>query len=79
MNDFLSLLPLLIVSSGAILLMLLAAFEKSRLETASYVSMGFFAVAFFVQLLVGCGPATAVFHGIFNGMLVASNFTQAPA
>ena len=77
MNDFLALLPLLTICSGAILLMLLAAFEKSRLETAAYLSMGFFAVAFLVQLLVGCGPTTVVFAGVFNGMLVASNFTQA--
>jgi NADH-quinone oxidoreductase subunit N len=77
MNDFLSLLPLLIVSLGAILLMLLAAFETSRLETASYFSMAFFGIAFFVQLLVGCGPATSLFDGIFNGMMVASNFTAA--
>ena len=76
MNDFLSLLPLLIVSSGAILLMLLAAFEKSRLETASYLSMGFFGVAFFVQLLVGCKPPTVLFGNGFNGMLMASNFTS---
>lgn len=77
MNDFLSLLPLLIVSTGAILLMLLAAFEKNRLETSAYVSMGFFAAAFFIQLMVGCGPTTAVFSGVFNGMLGTSSFTQA--
>ncbi len=77
MNDFLSLLPLLIICSGAILLMLLSAFEKTRLETASFVSMGFFALAFFVQLFVGCGPATALFVGVFNGALVASSFTMA--
>jgi NADH-quinone oxidoreductase subunit N len=76
MNDFLSLLPLLIISSGAILLMLLAAFETSRLETASYVSMGFFGVAFLVQLLVGCRPTTVLFAGAFNGMLVCSTFTS---
>ncbi len=77
MNDFISLLPLIIVCSGAILLMLLAAFEKSRLETAAYLSMGFFAIAFFVQLLAGCGPARAVFDGVFNGMIVTSSFTNA--
>ena len=77
MNDFLSLLPLLIISSGAILLMLLAAFETNRLETAAYVSMGIFGLAFFVQLLVGCRPATALFADAFNGMLVAGPFTSA--
>lgn len=76
MHDFLSILPLLIIVAGAILLMLLAAFEKVQVEIASFVSMGFFAVAFFVQLLVGCGPDTVVFAKVFNGMLVTSNFTM---
>lgn len=77
MNDFLSLLPLIIVCSGAILLMLLAAIEKARLEVAAYLCMGFFALAFFVQLLVCCRPATSLFPDIFNGMLAASSFTSA--
>lgn len=77
MNDFLSLLPLIVICTGAILLMLLAAFEKTRLETAAHLSMGIFAGAFFVQLLVGGGPATAIYGGVFNGMLVASSFTSA--
>lgn len=77
MNDFLSLLPLIVICTGAILLMLLAAFEKTRLETAAHLSMGIFAGAFFVQLLVSGGPATAIYGGIFNGMLVASSFTSA--
>lgn len=76
MHDFMSLLPLIIISSGAILLMLLSAYEKIPVETASFVSMGFFGAAFFVQLLVGCGPETVLFDGIFNGMLVSSNFTM---
>ncbi|MDK9705501.1 MAG: NADH-quinone oxidoreductase subunit N [Desulforhopalus sp.] len=77
MNDFLSLLPLIVICTGAILLMLLAAFEKSRLETAAHLSMGIFAVAFLVQLLVGGGPATAAYSDVFNGMLVVSDFTSA--
>ncbi len=76
MHDFLSILPLLIICAGAILLMLLSAFEKVQVETASFVSMGLFGAAFFVQLLVGCGPATVVFGKVFNGMLVTSNFTM---
>ena len=77
MHDFLSILPLLIIVGGAILLMLLAAFEKIQVEIAAYISMGFFAVAFFVQLLVGCGPDTVVFTSVFNGVLVTSHFTMA--
>ncbi len=76
MHDFLSILPLLIIVGGAILLMLLSAFEKVQVEIASFISMAFFAAAFFVQLLVGCGPETVVFAKIFNGMLVTSNFTM---
>jgi len=76
MHDFLSILPLLIICAGAILLMLLSAFEKLQVEVASYVSMGFFGAAFFVQLLVGCGPETIVFSKTFNGMLMTSNFTM---
>lgn len=76
MHDFLSILPLLIIVGGAILLMLLSAFEKIQVEIASFVSMGFFAAAFFVQLLVGCGPETVLFPKMFNGMLVSSNFTM---
>lgn len=77
MHDFLSIFPLLIILGGAILLMLLAAFEKVQVEIAAYISMGFYGVAFFVQLLVGCGPETMVFTNVFNGMLVTSNFTMA--
>ncbi len=75
MNDFLSLLPLLTIGTGAILLMIMSAFEKLRLETASYVSLGFFAVAFFIQLLVFNSSADPVFESLFNGMLVSSSFT----
>lgn len=77
MYDFLSLLPLIIITSGAILLMLLAAFEKSEVEIASYISMGFYGVAFFVQLVNCCTPETVVFAKTFNGMLVANNFSSA--
>jgi NADH-quinone oxidoreductase subunit N len=76
MHDFMLLIPLIIIGSGAILLMLLSAFEKAQVETASYISMGFFGVAFFAQLLVGCGPEKVLFEGIFSGMLVTSNFTM---
>ena len=75
MNDFVSLLPLLTICSGAILLMLVSAFEKLKMETASYISLGFFAVAFFIQLLVTSGSGTVLFETLFNGMLVSSSFT----
>ncbi len=74
MNDFLSLLPLIIIGSGAILLMLLAAYEKISIERTSFVSMAIYGVAFFVQLGV-CAPRSELFESVFNGMLVSSNFT----
>ena len=77
MHDFLSLLPLIIITAGAILLMLLATREETKVEIASYISMGFYGVAFFVQLVVGCGPETTIFAPTFNGMLVANNFSMA--
>jgi NADH-quinone oxidoreductase subunit N len=55
MIDFVLLLPLLIVGSGAILLMLLSAFEKVETEIASYVGMGIFLVVW------GC---RSVFRGL---------------
>ena len=75
MHDFLILLPLLIIGAGGISLMLLSAYEKCSLESGANISMGFFAVAFFVQLLVGCSPETMLFEKTFNGVLVASPFT----
>jgi NADH-quinone oxidoreductase subunit N len=76
MYDFTSLLPLIIIGTGAIGLMLLSAYERIQVDTASYVSMGFFGAAFFVQLVVGCGPNNVIFENLFNGMLVSSNFTM---
>lgn len=75
MYDFMSLLPLIIIGSGGILLMLLAAFEKIRIETSTFVCMGIFAAAFFVQLLVGFSHDVVIFPGVFNDMLVANSFT----
>ncbi len=49
MYDFLLLLPLIIIGSGAVLLMLLSAYQFIQIETASYISMAFYGVAFFLQ------------------------------
>ncbi len=77
MNDFLSMLPLIIICAGGILLMLVSAFENFKVENGSLVSMGFCAAAFSVQLLTACNPESALFSGTFNHMLVANGFTQA--
>jgi NADH-quinone oxidoreductase subunit N len=77
MNDFLSLFPLLIICSGGILLMLLSAFEKVKLENAPLLSMGIFGAAFVMQLLAAGIPETALYGKAFNGMLVSNSFTHA--
>ncbi len=77
MIDFVLLLPLLIVGSGAIFLMLLSAFEKIETEIASYVGMGVFLLAFFVQLVSTASGDVEIFTGVFNGMLTGNSFTQA--
>jgi NADH-quinone oxidoreductase subunit N len=77
MHDFVSLLPLIVVASGAILLMLLSTCEKLQVDLAALISMGFYGVAFIVQLVIGCGPETILFPSIFNGVLISSNFTMA--
>jgi len=76
MYDFLLLLPLIIIGTGAVLLMLLSAYKKIQIETASYISMAFYGVAFFVQLLVSSNPDSVLFANTFNGMLVAGSFTS---
>ncbi len=77
MNDFLSLLPLIIICAGGILLMLLSAFDTFKVDNGPLVSMGFCAAAFAVQLLTACTPESALFSATFNHMLVANSFTHA--
>ena len=77
MNDFLSLLPLIIICAGGILLMLLSAFDTFKVDNGPLVSMGFCAAAFAVQLLTTCTPESALFSATFNHMLVANSFTHA--
>ncbi|PID74440.1 MAG: NADH-quinone oxidoreductase subunit N [Desulfobacterales bacterium] len=77
MQDFASLVPLLVTGAGAILLMLYAVCPTADKEKASYISMAFFAVAFFMQLSVACGPARQIFPGIFHGLIGVSGFTNA--
>lgn len=75
MLDITLFLPLIIVGAGAILLMLLSAFEKVTNRSAASLGMGVFGVAFLVQLL-SCAPQDlALFNNIFNGMLIVNPFT----
>ncbi len=74
--DIVLLLPLVIVTLGAILLMLLSAFETIRIEVASALCMGVFATAFIMQLVPAGPDSSQPFVTIFNGMLAVSSFTQ---
>ncbi|PIE59922.1 MAG: NADH-quinone oxidoreductase subunit N [Desulfobulbus propionicus] len=75
-NDFMFLLPLIIVCCGSITMMLVAAYEKITQEQAAMLNMVIFGFAFLMQLAVSISGQSAVFEETFNGMLVASNFTR---
>ncbi len=76
MLDITLFLPLIIVGAGAILLMLLSAFEKVTVQTAAFISMGVFALGFGAQLLTSTSSDVVLFNNIFNGMLVVNSFTK---
>jgi len=76
-NDLMLLLPLIIVGAGAILLMLASVYEKISHEMAAYGSAMIFAVAFLVQLSFCIIGNATLFSGVFNGILVVSNFSKA--
>jgi NADH-quinone oxidoreductase subunit N len=69
-------LPLAATGAGAILIMLVAAFETFRREGISILGMGLFAFAFFIQLTVDNSGDIYPFAEVFNGMLVANTFTK---
>ena len=75
-RDFLLLLPLVIVGTGAILLMLRSALGKLTLEAASLVSMCVFALAFVAQILSGTIGHVSPYGAVFNGMLMVTDFTR---
>ena len=76
MQDIMAILPLVATVTGAILVMLAAAFETFKKEGISILGIGLFAFAFFVQLTVENTPPIAPYETIFNGMLVTSTFTK---
>jgi len=74
--DIVYLLPLFSVTIGAILLMLLSAFESVRIEVASALSACIFGVAFIIQLVpIGMNDVLP-FVSLFNGMLAVNDFTR---
>jgi NADH-quinone oxidoreductase subunit N len=76
MFDVMVVLPLIATGAGAILIMLVAAFETFRKEGLAILGMGLFAFAFFVQLTVDNSGDITPFAEVFNGMLVANTFTK---
>lgn len=76
MLDFIVILPLLVVGAGAITLMLLASMENLSEGNTALVSMGVFAFAFAVQLMVSVSGSILPYETVFNGMLVANTFTK---
>ncbi len=76
MHDIMAILPLAATGAGAILVMLVAAFESFKKEGISILGIGLFAFAFFVQLTVENGAPITPYGTVFNGMLVTSTFTK---
>jgi len=76
MQELMVLLPLVATGAGAILIMLVAAFESFRKEGIAILGIGLFAFAFFVQLTVENSGDVTPFANVFNGMLVANSFTK---
>ncbi|MEJ2057393.1 MAG: proton-conducting transporter membrane subunit, partial [Desulfofustis sp.] len=76
MHDLMAILPLAATAAGAILVMLVAAFESFKKEGISILGIGLFAFAFFVQLTVENGGPITPYGTLFNDMLVTSTFTK---
>lgn len=76
MHDLMAILPLVATGAGAILLMLVAAFESFKKEGIAILGIGLFAFAFFIQLTVENGSSVTPYGSVFNGMLVTSTFTK---
>ena len=75
-NDFMLLLPVILVSLGAIGLMLLSTSRCVRVEQTAYGSVAILAIAFLVQLGTCVAGTVPLFDGVFNGMLAVSSFTM---
>lgn len=76
-NDFLLLLPLIVLGAGAIALMVSSAYKQLTNELAAYASAGLFAVAFLFQLGSCVTGNVVLFSETFNGVLVVSTFSLA--
>lgn len=78
-NNFMLLLPLIIVTAGAIALMLAATSDKLSVENATIGSMAVFGLAFLFQLMQTVPGDVLLYEQTFNGMLVVNGFSKAGA
>ncbi len=76
-NDFMLLFPVLLVSLGAIGLMLAATCRTVRNDHAAYACGGIFAFAFLMQLAAAVGGDQAPYGTLLQDTLVASPFSRA--
>lgn len=76
MLDFIVIFPLIVVSAGAIMLMLLASMEHVSEGITALIAMGIFAFAFAVQMIANGSGNVLPFEAVFSGMLVTNSFTR---
>ncbi len=75
-NDFLFLLPMLIIGLGGIAIMIGSTYESMTHERAALCGMGVFGLAFLFQLGNAVPHSVTTYEQVFNGMLVVSGFTR---
>lgn len=76
-NDFVLLFPVVLVSLGAIGLMLSATCRCFRLEHAAWACGGLFGLAFLVQLCATLAGDHSLYSSLFKDILVVSPFSKA--
>ncbi len=76
-NDFMLLFPVILVSLGAIALMLAATCQCLKVEQAAWACGGIFALAFLVQLGATLTGDQALYGSLFKDILVVSPFSKA--
>ncbi|MGI6639660.1 MAG: NADH-quinone oxidoreductase subunit N [Desulfobulbus sp.] len=76
-NDFMLLFPVILVSLGAIGLMLAATCRCVQIEQAAWACGGLFGFAFLVQLAATLTGDQALYSSLFNDILVVSPFSKA--
>lgn len=76
-NDFMLLMPLIVVGLGAIALMIASTVKKLPNELAAFLGAVVFAIAFLVQLSVNLNGNVLLFSDAFKGILMASSFSKA--